>query len=398
MEGLFLCSQPIFNHHDMKNLIYCLSFLPVFLFVACDDDEMITDPGPEPITISALNFIGEQIIADGETFDGSVVGGLSSIDYANNTFYVIADDPNAPIRFYSMDLTFDETSFSAISILSQTELLDTDGMPFASGQADPEAIRFDVNSGNIVWASEGYSNGVEVDPFVREATIDGAYVSEFTLPTLFEADSTADQGSRNNGVFEGLSLSVNGEGYWVGMELPLVQDGPAPIFGSDTDSPVRIAYIDRSSGTYGRQFAYELEPVVRDGGFTVNGVVEVLEYEADQFLVMERSFASGTDDGGNDVRIYKVDASAATDVSTLDALMGASYTKATKTLLLDFNDIRDQLSSVPGGSTMVVDNVEGMTFGPDFANGNKSLVVVADNNFSAFGAQLNQFIVFEILP
>jgi len=297
-----------------------------------------------------------------------------------------------------MDLTFDETSFSAISILSQTELLDTDGMPFASGQADPEAIRFDVNSGNIVWASEGYSNGVEVDPFVREATIDGTYISEFTLPSLFEADSTADQGSRNNGVFEGLSLSVNGDGYWVGMELPLVQDGPAPIFGSDTDSPVRIAYIDRNSGTYGRQFAYELEPVERDGGFTVNGVVEVLEYEADQFLVMERSFASGTDDGGNDVRIYKVDASAATDVSTLDALIGASYTKATKTLLLDFNDIRDQLSSVPGGSTMVVDNVEGMTFGPDFANGNKSLVVVADNNFSAFGAQLNQFIVFEVLP
>jgi hypothetical protein len=45
---------------------------------------------------------------------------------------------------------------------------------------------------------------------------------------------------------------------------------------------------------------------------------------------------------------------------------------------------------------MYVDNVEGMTFGPDLPSGHKTLVLVADNNFSAL--EKTQFFVFEIIP
>ena len=83
--------------------------------------------------------------------------------------------------------------------------------------------------------------------------------------------------------------------------------------------------------------------------------------------MLERSFATRYSDGGN------------------------------KTLLFDFEDIRAQLSTA-GGTDRVVDNIEGIAFGADLPNGNKSLVLVADNNFSAFGQQLNQFIVFEVIP
>ncbi|WP_226294387.1 esterase-like activity of phytase family protein [Aquimarina algicola] len=380
----------------MKNSFICILLLVCTLLNSCITDDYSGNPITKPTTISNLQFIGEQIIPDGQTFKGSTIGGLSSIDYYNGTYYIISDDPNAPIRFYTAHLTFDNTSFSKVEITNQVELLNDNGASFADQEVDPEAIRFDPRSRSIIWTSEGFANN-NIAPSVKEASLRGKFRSEFMTPDIFK-ENTADSGVRNNGVFEGLSLSVDHKGYWVAMELPLLQDGDAPVFGMDTDSPVRISFIDRKTKEFGRQFAYELDPVARDGGFKVNGVVEILQYNKDRFLVLERSFASGTDDGGNDVRIYDVDASEATDISNMSSLKNANYKKATKTLLFDFNSIRDQLSTVPGGSANVVDNIEGMTFGPDLPNGNKSLVLVSDNNFSAFGAQLNQFIALEVLP
>ncbi len=54
-----------------------------------------------------------------------------------------------------------------------------------------------------------------------------------------------------------------------------------------------------------------------------------------------------------------------------------------KTLLLDLDMLRIPL-----------DNVEGMTFGPDLPDGRRSLVLVSDNNFSPAG--FTQFLVFAL--
>jgi hypothetical protein len=40
------------------------------------------------------------------------------------------------------------------------------------------------------------------------------------------------------------------------------------------------------------------------------------------------------------------------------------------------------------------DNVEGMTLGPELPNGHKTLIFVADNNFSK--DEITQFFLFEI--
>ena len=42
-----------------------------------------------------------------------------------------------------------------------------------------------------------------------------------------------------------------------------------------------------------------------------------------------------------------------------------------------------------------IDNVEGITFGPKLANGNQSLVLITDNNFS--DKQKTQVLVFELV-
>jgi len=92
------------------------------------------------------------------------------------------------------------------------------------------------------------------------------------------------------------------------------------------------------------------------------------------------------------VKIYKVDASNATDTRSLATLNNMTYIKATKTLLFEFDTIRNQLTN------NIVDNIEGITFGPTFSDGSKSLVVISDNNFNAFLPQLHQLILFRVHP
>jgi hypothetical protein len=41
-----------------------------------------------------------------------------------------------------------------------------------------------------------------------------------------------------------------------------------------------------------------------------------------------------------------------------------------------------------------IDNIEGVTFGPDLPNGHKTLIFVSDNNFSK--EQKTQFLLFEV--
>ncbi|MDB2607050.1 esterase-like activity of phytase family protein [Zobellia sp.] len=375
----------------MKNFtLEIVGLLILTTIISCEHlGDFVGDVDSENPEITSLRFVDEYVLPDASVYAGTSVGGLSAIDYKDGQWYMISDDPNAPIRFYNANIQFDGNGFAEVTINGVTEFLNDNNLPFEDGSVDPESIRI-TPDGNLIWSSEGNIND-GINPFIRIANVDGSYKSSISIADKFKVDTVETRGPIHNGVFEGLSVSYDKTGYWTSMELPLAQDGPEPVL-EDTDSPVRISYIDQS-GTFGKEFAYELDPVVRkfnETAFTINGVVEILEYDTDRFLVLERSFSTGFVDGGNNVKIYDVDASGATDVSDLDSLLGANYTKATKKLIFDFESVRNQLT---GG---IVDNIEGITFGPELENGNRSLVLVADNNFSAFGPQLNQFVLLEV--
>ncbi|CAM4297955.1 esterase-like activity of phytase family protein [Zobellia roscoffensis] len=375
----------------MKNFtLEIVGLMILTTIISCEHlDDFVGHGGAQNNSISSLEYVDEFVLPDSTMYADTQVGGLSAIDYADGKWYMISDDPKAPIRFYNADIQFDDNGFNNVAINGVTELLSGGNLPFADGEVDPEAIRI-TPGGSVLWSSEGNVNG-GVDPFVRIADMDGSYKSSISISNKFKVDADENRGPRHNGVIEGLSVAHDKNGYWASMELPLAQDGPEPMV-EDTDSPVRIVHID-DSGAFGKEFAYELDPIARkfnETSFTVNGIVEILEYDTDKFLVLERSFSTGYADGGNDVKIYDVDASGATDVSGMDSLLDADYKKATKKLLFDFESVRNQLTDG------VVDNIEGITFGPELENGNRSLVLVADNNFSAFGPQLNQFILLEV--
>tara|TARA_B110000046_G_scaffold162006_1_gene176025 strand:- start:10510 stop:10746 length:237 start_codon:yes stop_codon:yes gene_type:complete len=74
----------------------------------------------------------------------------------------------------------------------------------------------------------------------------------------------------------------------------------------------------------------------------------------------------------------------------MDALKYVNFVPLKKRLILNFEDVKENLTEE------VVDNIEGITFGPKLPNGNQSLVLVADDNFQIYGKQLNQFILLEI--
>ena len=275
---------------------------------------------------SKIRFIGEQVIPENLAFENTIVGGLSSIDYANGKYYCISDDGKKPTRFYELDLTFDKSSFSKAKVTKVIPILNE------KTGFDPEALRFDTHSGNFIWTSEGsVENGV--NPSIFEINSKGDSIREIPLPKMFQVSDSSNYGVRHNGTFEGLSLSQNPNYFWLAMELPLKQDGEEPKL-TQTNSPVRISKIDHKTGEIISQFAYKLDNIAKDskpsGKFIVNGLPEILSINDTTFFFVERAYSSGHEDGGNSVKLYKVDVSAASDISKIESLQEANYKAAKK--------------------------------------------------------------------
>jgi hypothetical protein len=92
------------------------------------------------------------------------------------------------------------------------------------------------------------------------------------------------------------------------------------------------------------------------------------------------------------IRLYQADVGDATDVAGIPALAAADYRPMTKQLVLDLS----KLPELGSPALSKLDNIEGLSFGPDLANGHHSLVLVSDNNFNLH--QVTQFLAFEVLP
>lgn len=367
------------------------------------------DDGPAERRVGSLKLIGQQVMPRRGEFQGTVVGGLSGIDYdaVNDRYVLVSDDRTAtdsaqPPRMYTARLDFDAQRFTSVRMLSTFSMKQPDGATYPKVPdlltPDPEAVRLDPVSGNYLWTSEGERTPATattaqrlIDPFIREITADGAHVREYALPAMFRM-SAAERGPRSNLVFEGLTVTPDRTRTVVLAEGPRYEDGPAPTPTAGAVS--RITVFDRATGTAQAQYAYPVERVqaepVPAGQFAVSGATEILAITDTRFLVLERSFSVGV--VGNQVRLYEIDVSRATDVSNTPALAGAGYAPVTKRLVLDFETLKASLGGIA--------NLEGMTFGPRLSNGHDSLVVVADDNFPTADSPTdrNQFLVFDVQP
>jgi hypothetical protein len=343
---------------------------------------------------ASFEYIGQQIVPTGTIAFGTVLGGLSGIDYAaaRGSYFAISDDRSqfSPARFYELRLDLgmfrrsNAPGSAGVGITAVTAIQMPGGGAFPALRVDPESIRFDGSS--LYWSSEGNrAPGDLQNPFVRKMDLAGNHLAELDTPVRFHpaGAGASDPGIRNNLAFESLTVSVDKRTIYAATENALVQDGPAADVGQSSVS--RVIAFDAASGRRTAEYAYVVDPVAAAptpaGSFATNGLVEMLAVGDRQFITVERSFSTGV---GNAIRLFYSDARGATDVSAIDGLSGASYVPMTKTLLLDLADLRND-----DGSPVILDNVEGISFGPTF-DGRPSFILVADNNFSA--AQFTQFI------
>jgi hypothetical protein len=321
-----------------------------------------------PKKAPSLEFRGQVIIPTGTTFQGTNVGGLSSIAYAGDEkFYVLSDD-QANARFYKLRARISDGQLSAgdIEFRSVTTLKQPDGTPYPTGSLDPEGFALTKHNRHAVITSEGFANRL-INPWIRVYRLDGSYVRDVPVPGEFNQNAAGTQGVRLNLGFE--SAATRGKHLYTGTENALVQDGPAATLAAG--SPVRILKYDLKRNTLERQWRFYLtDPIAeRFVGFGVNGLVEVLPLAKNRLITMERSFSVGAPGTGNKIKLY------------LTELRKDGTTS--KTLLLNLDVL-----GIP------LDNVEGMAFGPRLHGGKRTLLLVSDNNFAA--AQFTQFLLFAV--
>ncbi len=351
--------------------------------------------GPAASPVSSLRFIGEQRVPNRSLFEGTMLGGFSGIEYdaARGRWVVESDDrcTHNPARFYEAELDFDATAFRAVRFLEVHYFLNADGKDFATGaagcqRADVESVRIDPLDGSMWYSSEG-DRRYGLDPFIRHATRDGAFLAELPLPENFKVHKEEERGSRYNATFEGIAFAPDGRSLWASLEWPLYQDGPIPT--PQHGAMVRMTQFQRD-GRVLRQFAYPLDAIPAEPGpgkEAENGVSEILTLPDGELLVLERATVQSADGAHtNYIRLYATDSRGATDVKALPGLSGAQFIPARKRLVLDFRTL-----GLPR-----VDNLEAMGFGPRLPNGHATLVLASDDNFGK--AQVTQFLLFEVLP
>lgn len=341
----------------------------------------------------SLRVIGATSLPTGTLFQGVEFGGISAIDRATDgSYWAISDDrggERGTPRFYNLSLDYDAAGFNGVTINSQTPMQRADGSTFPANArtVDPEGLRVAPN-GNLYWSSEGNwsaNAASRYQPFVREMTTDGQFVREFATPAMYDYVDNTSTGGRNNKLFEALAVTPNGTIY-VANEDALVQDGSLTTV--NTGSVVRVTALDPVSGTAGAQYAYELPPIPVDAVAGApfgpdNGLPELLAISDTQFIAVERAFAFGV---GNTIRLTLAEITAeTTDVSSFESLVGADFTPMRRTLLLEMPITFEGIT---------LDNIEGVSWGKTLANGHRTLVLVADNNFS--GTQSTQFIALEV--
>ena len=352
-----------------------------------------------PDTVSAMRLIGEQRLPWRAQFHGTMVGGLSGIDYdaGRGDWVMVSDDrsEHSPARYYRARLGYDDKAFKSVELTGVVTLLQADGHAYPSKAnfkrdggvvPDFESARVDPRDGTIWYTSEG-DVGAGLPPFVRHARADGAFRAEMPLPAMFDVAADGAAGPRNNQSFEGLSFAPDGKSLWVAMEGPMLQDGALP--DPRTGAVNRITHFGRD-GRVLAQFAYPLDAIPASPGkgkFADNGISEILALSDDRVLVMERAGVQADNGTYQDfVRIYEIATAGASDIRHLASLKGASYTLLKKRLVLDVNQL-----GIPR-----VDNLEGMALGPALPNGHASMVLVSDDNFGK--DQVTQLLLFELIP
>ncbi len=340
---------------------------------------------------SGLRLLGSRFLPGDLTVDGTLVGGLSGIDFdpVGQRWVIVTDDrtTGAPARFYTATIRFADDRLGEFRIDSVTRLAGVTGQvepsPGSPDQKpDIESIRVDPLTAEIWYVTEGDGEAGQA-PVLAVADSSGQVVRQVPLPSMFGLRKDRSAGPRHNQAFESLAFSPDGL-LWICLEGPMYEDAEPP--SEERAAPVRLTNLDRE-GNVLRQVAYTLAPMRGSGSrFELAGVSEILAIDADRLLVIERQATIGRLPFPRfSIRIFDVDVRGATDIQHVHSLQGIDYRPVRKRLVIDLG----------WWNAGLVTNFEGLAFGPALANGHRTLALIADNNLIRLLP--SQLMVFEVL-
>ncbi len=350
---------------------------------------------PKLRQVESLEFLGEAKFGGRSLIlDDALLGGLSGLTYdaKNEIFYSISDDRSqeAPARFYRLqiELTGNRFDQSSIRFLRTQAIRQPDQSIFDANTIDPEGIALTPQS--TLWISSEGIAPAGIAPFLREFDLAGQQVRSLPIPRRYSP--SPDWGVANNLGFESLTMTPSQKYLMTATENALAQDGPQAAVGKS--SPSRLMLFDLETEQLAAEYLYNTDPVVAPpnppDGFAAAGLVELLALDDDRYLALERMYAAGSTgmpgDNGMNVRLYEVDRSRATDIQTSNSLLETGLENVVpveKQLVLDLATLEVPLS-----------NLEGMTFGPELADGRRSLLMISDDNFAA--NQFTQVLLFGV--
>jgi len=375
----------------MRKLLF-IAFLP-FSFLSCSTVKPTETANSNP-RFTLLNSIE---IPFNKEFKNTVVDGLSSIDYdtKNDLFYFICDDRAVynDARFYTAKIHLGSNKIDSIAFKNVVSLKNAVGEKYSNWETkpsesiDPEEMRYNPKTNSVVWSSEG-ARVIAKDflllqnPSIQTADLNGNFVNEYRLPSILTMQKE-EQGPRSNGVLEGLTFDKKYKTLYANIEEPLYEDDSAAK--TTKGGMIRLFKFDVRSRKNTAQYGYLLDPIANEpnpaAGFAVNGIATIQYYAKNQLLVVERSYSVGRQ--ACTIKVYLCDFTNATNVKDIASLHAQEFTPASKTLILNMDDLG-----------IFIDNIEGVTFGPKLANGKQSLLFVSDNNFS--DKQKTQILLFEV--
>jgi hypothetical protein len=309
-------------------------------------------------------------------FSGSGSTELSGITYAGGTSYFAVSD-NTPV-FYPLSVSLNlSTGFvTSVNVGSGVTMTIGGSAISNSPKYDAEGIAYDSASGQLWIVSEQGTVLNRHDPVTGNANV-------IALITGPGTESAVYVNHRPDFGLESVTRSSTTGDMWIANEESLTTDGPQPT--PTTGTAVRLQLF-KGAGGWGGQWAYITDPDRGPITFpsfptqTFSGVSDMQLLPDGSMLVLERAF--GGSDGAAGLpqfrsRIYFVAASefaagksvagiSNLDTAPLDDLSGEPWQPAVaKTLLWEH--------------TFASADFDGITIGQTLANGDLSLLLIADD-------------------
>lgn len=343
-----------------------------------------------------LEYIGETSIPSGTKFNKVTIGGLSGMVWDGSSLYILSDDKGkvAEPRFFEFDLKIAKKSVS----LTPKSVRFISGMPTEGDKKvllDPEGI-VSLPGGDFLISSEGNNDAKPRErPRILRVSASGSWIRDLLVPDKYLPELVGQQtkGIQNNAAFEGLTQFSEGKIIFTSTESALQQDF---ISGEEEKGDwIRILKYE-SKGQKGLEpdveYAYRVDSFKDNqrGKEVFRGVSEILAISEAKLLVLERGVRIlGKNLWAQTVGLYLADLSKGSDVSSLKKLSDGKFVGVEKIKLMDF-----ETDLLKERGEKAVQNFEALAWGPQLADGRRSLLVLSDNNFSK--NEITELIVFAV--